>query len=109
MKESDYILTVIKDNTVPLADVPHSNTYFGWAVAGIVIITMVLLGVLYGTWYREHMRRIRHLGADLATYKAEETEMMSSLSIFHPRTVIEMEKELEQQLAGYYVMESTEI
>ena len=66
MKESDYILTVIKDNTVPLAATPQSNSYFGWAIAGIVIISMTFLGLIYYTWYRGHMRRIRHLKADLA-------------------------------------------
>lgn len=109
MKESDYILTVIKDNTVPLADAPQSNTYFGWAIAGIVIITMVLLALIYCSWYRGHMRRIRHLQADLVAYKAEETVGVPTLSILYPSTFLKMERELEQQLAGYYVMESTEI
>ena len=107
MKESDYVLTVIEENAVPLASAPQQSPYFGWAIAGIVIVAMTLMVLVYCTWYRGHMRRINSLRIDLEAYNAADMVRMTPLSILHPREFLEIERELEQQLAGYYVTESS--
>lgn len=108
MQENNYSFTVIEDGAVPMAGFSQTNDYFVLALVGIVVVTVVLLLLIYTIWYSEHKKRIRKLKANLAEYDEEKASMTTPVSVFHPRDFLKTEKELEQELAGHYIIESIE-
>ncbi len=104
MDKSNYILTIMEDEKVPLADSGATQNYSALGIAGIVIIACLLICLIYTMWYMERKRRIMRLRDELAEYE-EGTQVTEHISILHPRGLIRIEKQLEQKVAGYYMTE----
>ena len=70
-------------------------------------MAILLIGLLYGLWIRDHKKRIERLKSGLNQY-GNDTMQECTVTVMHPRRIIETEKQLEQKLAGYYVTEAAD-
>lgn len=108
MPLNGYHFTIIEDQAVPLAGAPPTDNYAGYALAVVIIAAILLVGLIYSLWFRDHKKRIARLEINLSQYEEVKTEE-GTFNLIHPRKLIEAEKLLEQKLAGYYATEVTDI
>ncbi len=104
MKEINYTFTVIEDGAVPMAAGPYSQSYFVWALVGMLVITVALLLSMYIFWYTQHRKRVAYLKKDLNEQDMPDRTRGKPFSIFHPRRLLELEEHLEESLAGRYLV-----
>lgn len=105
---NSYQFTIIEDRAVPLTNAPPSGNYSGHVLAAVLVVAVLVIGLVYGLWYRDHRKRIEKLKTNLIQYGAEETDEFH-FNLLHPKKLLEAEKFLEQQLAGCFVTEETDI
>lgn len=105
---NSYHFTIIEDQAVPLAGTLPTDNYSGYVLVAVIIAALLLIGLVYNLWFREHRKRIKRLETQLEQYgDAEMPE--SNFTLMHPKKLLEAERLLEQNLAGYYVTEATNI
>ena len=105
---NSYHFTIIEDQAVPLAGTPPTDNYTGYVLVAVVIAALLLIGLVYSLWFRDHRKRIKRLETELSQY--EEVEVQEyNFTLMHPRRLLEAERLLEQKLAGYYATEVKDI
>jgi len=103
MSMREYEITVLEETAVPLANGPGQNYFFA-VLAGVIAVTVALLLLTYGLWYKGHQNRIRQLGLELA--ECEGTEAIPyQVGLMSPKRLLRLEQELEMKIAKHFMTE----